>query len=316
MQTNGKKTIVFIHIPKAAGSTLSGIFGRQYRPETIHKNYESLSITPEVLNTGLEDGAQMIIKIHEAALIHARKKYDAFQKLSESERRSIKVFQGHDGYGIHNYLPQPCAYVTMLRDPIDRIISHYYYVKRSPHHYLHAEVTAKKMALNDFVNSGLTPELDNSQTKYLAGLETPYLKFGEYSSELLAKAKEHINEKFILVGITEWFDETILLLKRKLNWRTPYYKRVNVTKNRPEKEKVGDLALQSIEKHNELDIQLYQYAKALFKKELDACGDSFFLELESFQKANKNYDHSDPYRNFLHKTIRYAKRAGNKILNR
>jgi hypothetical protein len=46
-----------------------------------------------------------------------------------------------------------------------------------------------QMSLAEFVTSGVSREVDNGQTKFLAGLETPYLIAGEYGDEILEAAK-------------------------------------------------------------------------------------------------------------------------------
>jgi len=315
MQIDGENTVVFVHIPKAAGSTITKVISRQYSPENIYKDYSTPGDSSDEVEPALASGEGEFERFNETALRHAREKYAAFRQLSESARANIRIFQGHDGYGVHEMLPRPCVYFTLLRDPVDRILSHYYYVKRNSGHYLYDEVTSKNMSLEDYVSSGLTPELDNSQTKYLAGLETPYLNFGDYSSDILTTAKQHIETNFILVGFTERFDETVLLLKRKLGWGEPYYTRVNVTENRPEKRQVSDSVLQAIEKYNDLDLQLYQYAQERFAQEIVDYGDSFKDDLERFQQANKNFVPAEKGRSFLQRGVAFAKGAAKKILN-
>ena len=79
------------------------------------------------------------------------------------------VIRDHAGYGFHRALDQPFTYITMLRDPADRIISHYYFVLRKAGHYLYKEVTSRNMTLRDDVVSGISSELDNGQTRLVSG---------------------------------------------------------------------------------------------------------------------------------------------------
>ena len=92
---------------------------------------------------------------------------------------------GHMGFGLHDYLPQGASYITMLRDPIDRIVSHYYYVLQNQGHYLHKEVAGKGLSLEQFADSALSTELDNGQTRVLAGLEHGPIHLSAYGKEPL-----------------------------------------------------------------------------------------------------------------------------------
>ena len=57
-------------------------------------------------------------------------------------------------------------------------------------------------------------------------LDTP---FGACTSDMLERAKRHIEERFSFVGITERFDESLVLLRRTFAWKPPYYVAANVT---------------------------------------------------------------------------------------
>lgn len=50
------------------------------------------------------------------------------------------------------------TYFTVLRDPVERVISHFYYVRATPDNPRHAE--AAGMTLEEFVTSALFPESD------------------------------------------------------------------------------------------------------------------------------------------------------------
>ena len=85
----------------------------------------------------------------------------------------------------------------------------------------------------------------------------------------LKEAKQKIDNRFAAVGITERFDESLLLMKRLFGWRQVYYQKRNVTKKRPRKEKIDQSTLQTIKSHNHYDIRLYNYAFEKLKSDLD-----------------------------------------------
>ena len=39
----------------------------------------------------------------------------------------IRAVLGHYGPGVQRHLPKPCAVVTILRNPVDRLLSYFYY---------------------------------------------------------------------------------------------------------------------------------------------------------------------------------------------
>ncbi len=266
--------LLFLHIPKAGGTTLHSVIERQFAPEVT---FSINGMTP----------AQSIKE---------------FINLPESERAQIRLVKGHMPYGLHRYLSVAASYLTMLRDPVDRIISHYYFVLNSPGHYLHTEVTSRKMSLPDFVRSGLSTELTSDQTRLISGVEkvnTRLLDGDErrtlrpgsapVTAEILEVAQKNLRDHFSAVGLFSRFDESLLLFKRRLGWRNIYYVRRNVTKDRPDKREVPRDVRELISKHNEMDVRLYEYARRRFEEAIEEQGAAFKDELRSFERNNRLY---------------------------
>jgi len=258
-RTSAKPTVIFLHIRKTAGSTLNKIIEHQYKRTSIFSLAEN--------------------------------SIDEFKKLPATRREKIMVLKGHMHFGAHEFLPRPSIYITMLRDPVDRIISHYYMIIRSPNDVLHNEVVSRRMSLKDFVSSGLTGELENAQTKLLSGVEEADAigSFEQCSNEMLEIAKKNLQEHFAVVGLSERFDESLILLKRAFGWGNIFYIKQHVGTNRPKTEDIPKEALNLIEKHNELDINLFRYAKEVFDETIRQQGPSFEKELREFQLMNKFY---------------------------
>lgn len=258
-----ERTLIFIHIPKAAGTTLHRIIERQYPRNTIY-----------TIN-----GANVQKSIQE------------FKNLSEIERQKIRCLKGHMPFGLHKYLPRPAAYITLLRNPVDRIISHYYYVLRTPSHYLYNVVTSENMSLSDYVSSGISPELTNGQTRLISGVERVDSITGDepVSADILEIAKRNLQDYFIVGGLSERFDESLILFKSLLRWRNIFYIKQNVTRSRPSKREIPRKTMEVIEKHNKLDMELYEFAKQMFEEQIREQGASFKDELRTFQLLNKAY---------------------------
>ncbi len=259
------QTLIFLHIPKTAGTTLHQIMDRHYS----------------------------IDQIYWVQATQVAESITAFKNFPEEKRRQFKLIKGHMGFGLHQVVAQPCTYFTLLRDPVKRIISHYYHVLRTPNHYLHQIVTEDKMDLKTFVSSGISLELDNGQTRLIAaanGDEDESIEFGCASTELLETAKQHLQEHFSVVGIMEEFDRTLLLLQKKLGWQNILYARKNTGQNKnSQKPDISADTLAAIQQQNSLDIELYKFAKHLLNQQVKAQSASFEQELKAFQNMNQSY---------------------------
>jgi hypothetical protein len=186
-----------------------------------------------------------------------------FATLPPAERSRYQIIRGHFGYGLHELCGEPCKYITVLRDPVERAISHYYYVLKRKDHYLHKKVTSENIGLKEYVVSGITGEMDNGQLRMLAGDAAYRAPFGTCSEEHLAIAKQNLKHDFLVVGISERFDETLLVLREVLNIFTPFYLNQKVNNKRPKRDTFSEAVITAIRQHNQLDDELYRYANEL-----------------------------------------------------
>lgn len=247
--------LIFLHLAKTGGTTLRDIIRRQYPPATVYT-----------------------ADLHKAP--------PAFlQALGQTLPRNLAVVQGHSRFGLHEFFPRPCTYFTLLRDPVDRVISYYYMVLHRPSDPDHPAVSSEGMSLGDYASSDRFP-IDNRQTRLISGYG---LSPGPCPEQMLDVAKRHLREHFSVVGLTEAFDETLVVLKRMFGWRSVLYSRRNVGLNRPRKARVEEETLKAIKDANRLDIELYACAQALFREQLSRQTPDFEIEVEALRRVNEQH---------------------------
>jgi hypothetical protein len=112
---------------------------------------------------------------------------------------------------------------------------------------------------------------------------------GRCTEAMLAQARRHLDERIPLVGLTERFDESLVLMKRALGWGLPVYRILNRTKGRPARSDVTPSARAAIEAYNALDLALYCEATARFEAAMAAQGPDFADEVQRLRRLCRLY---------------------------
>jgi hypothetical protein len=244
--------LIFLHNLKTGGTTLRSILARQYRGDQIC----------------------ILGRLNDVSAIKPEMVDDA----------SLRVIEGHVPYGLHAWLPRPAVYVSLLRDPVERIVSLYQFIRAGEGRDIHRETQAALGSLEEFVASGVLLEVDNGQTRRLSGCSPGY---GECSEAMLEQAKANIREHFAVVGLTERFDESVLLMGRRFGWRPALYLPEKVNRRKEPAAGLPSGMLELIEQHNCLDRALYEYAAERFERQVAALGPDFQAEVAAFSRLNR-----------------------------
>lgn len=244
--------IAFVHIPKTAGTTLNSILAGVYRPGERH----------EIMMRGM---SWILPKptIVRRPLISLSK----IRRLKSAVRThpGPRLIHGHFDLSIAKYFPPDARFFTLLRDPVERAISHYYHYRRRVDDRIHP--LAMRSSLAEWVSDRGIVEMDNGQTRRLAGEMN--LPCGRVTAQMLERAMSRL-ARFAVVGLTERFDQSLLLLQRAFGWEVQAVRAQNVGGNRPPRTEVSEEALGTIERCNRLDQELYRFAAELFEKAM--CG--------------------------------------------
>ena len=226
------RPIIFLHIPKACGTTLMKLLERWFARETIY------SIGTRRRNEVLEE------------LVTRR----------QTGFPATHLVAGHAAFGLHEALGEPANYITVLRDPVERLLSHFHYARRNPRHPLHGELASGAMGIRE-----LAERRANLQTRYLGGtLEA------EPDAQTLENARENLRTHFVLAGLAERFDETVLLLHRIFGRRLFPFVNENVGSPAGAVASLDARTLREVRRLHELDYALYDFVRARFDEQVAA----------------------------------------------
>ena len=89
-----EEAVIFLHVPKTAGTTLNRLIEWEY------PLFQMYSVDPVFFTWSAS---------------HLR-------RLPPRRLKNTRMFKGHMVFGLHEILPQPATYITVVRDPIDRVI--------------------------------------------------------------------------------------------------------------------------------------------------------------------------------------------------
>ena len=246
--------LVFIHVPKTAGTTVRNILVMNEPGERTR-----------ALNNVFKGGGGF-----DSGLIERLRSGKGPLDRSPTDLATAKILRGHCPLGIRDYLGEHVQegrevhYFTFLRNPVDRILSHYFLIREERRGYgsgkhalapLPADPTLENMRECGYIH-------DNLQTRMLSGLPEP---FGEVTDGMLKQAKGNLRDGLIFFGLTERFAESVVLAKQRLGLRSILYKTEGRRNSaRPRGQDVPEELREAAERCNRYDIELYRYAQELF----------------------------------------------------
>jgi hypothetical protein len=245
MRLHLAETLLFLHLPKTGGVSLSTALAERF-PKRV------------VFHVVGRVGRPPTLSPHQGTIAD-------FRELSETDRARFRCVIGHFhlAEALHEVIPGPARYLTVLRDPIERIASQLGQFNRM---VAAGEMPSvdRPVGLSRF--SELRPQsVANHQTRFLCG--------GGYASrsetENLARAKENLRERFSVVGTTERFEETIRAVGATYGWASFRVRRLNSANEG------GGVSFSPSERSwlhrlNRMDTELHAFAGQLLDERLAA----------------------------------------------
>ena len=243
---NATAPLLFVHVPKTAGSSLYSIFRTILKP-------------PELLK--LHANRETLVRINALPKRHASR---------------LKVLYGHVDTQLAKQIVPLRHCVTLLRDPVDRLVSYYAFAK-DMNSGSHSDL-ARRTSIVQWIDALRLPETDNGMVRRFSGL--PEAGFGRCTGQMLERAKVNLAQ-FALVGLTERFDEFYALLANRLGLSMRTYVAAKVNAERPRFDQLPAETLAELERRNELDRELYRFGAELFARQLSKTDLS--MELDAFR---------------------------------
>lgn len=197
------------------------------------------------------------------------------------ERGPYPVYSGHFSYGLHEWIAGDCHYATMLREPLSRMESLYFFLRRRWAEYrdLVSRHSAGVPPVPDFHKdyvdwlradkedaerffSAPSLELENGMVRRFSGHgQNPQ----PCTEDTLRLAKENLETRFSVVGLTERYADTIQFMSRLFALPDFREHHINRSTPKPGEERNLDPALRKrIQDMNQLDIALYAWVRERF----------------------------------------------------
>jgi len=250
------KRILFIHIPKAGGTTLNSIISENVPSQERYATRYMWKGNPD------------------------------FNNLSHTEKRKIYFLHGHMPFGFHSQLgTEEFTYITVVREPIERVLSAHNNILKDTTHFLHKEFVENRLTIPEIHEKKIWSALDNCQVRMLSNsIQAPY---GTIARENFEEAIRNIDQYFSLTGYQEKLDEFVVLLCGMMNWPAPVYRKRHQSLNRITASDSDRNTIEVIREMNEWDIKLFNEVKRRFDVKIAEEGDRLIQDLNAY-RANIN----------------------------
>lgn len=180
--------------------------------------------------------------------------YERFETLPARQLASFNFIAGHFVFGIHSYIDRSCEYITIIRDPIARVISNYWFAVRNKP----GEITSNNghvFTLEEVLERHMLAELDNLTVRCFGGYGEREARAGALGPEAYDAAVDNA-QRFRFIGHQDRSEEAWNCLRRIFGWQRGALEHLNA--GHPEDHEVSVRTRTAIEHYCRYDIAFYK----------------------------------------------------------
>ena len=218
--------ILFVHVPKTAGMSLYFALARAV-------------------------GEDAALRFPEATKA-LREQYLA---MPDEEVRRFRLISGHFSLNVYQQKPlDDYKAITLVRDPVDRELSAYFYIKGWEKHPRHEAM--KDMNLYRYLEEREQKGARNPQCRLIGGAPS------------FEAARRALDERYLLAAPVEYLPQFCVELARRLGLAPLKLERSNVTSFRMSPAEIHPDIIAGFERLTQGDRKLYRYVKEKFEREV------------------------------------------------
>ena len=186
---------------------------------------------------------------------------------------------------------QTSKYITILRNPVDNFESVFRYMELGYSLGVRNGPDSLQTFLKNGVSFGKFKSLKASPLVRNPLLYDLGLSFNYYQN--LTAVDEYIqflDKEFDLVMIMDYFDESLVLMKRLLCWQMEdiLYLKLNERQDKEKDTVLTDDVRENVRRWNKADVLLFEYFNKSFWKKIENEGESFYKELNIFRERKSD----------------------------
>jgi Sulfotransferase family len=255
--SNPPSVLIHLHLRKTGGTSLNSAIKHAFRADEVFELYAQ---------GGCDENSALNI----ASLD------DVSGALTKFGLDRVRYISGHVPYGVHHLFGSRAKYFTIVRDPVERVISNFFDFSKSRRSRFFC-MDGKPLSFEEYVETRSDVHLNNYQVRVLSGsAEFESVRSRSGPRELifgpavearhLNQAKHNIEESFLAAAPLERLTESVLMLRIIYGWPMRRlhneYKHKNL--DRPQIDRIPTSLIKKIEDSNQYDLELYQWAKYHF----------------------------------------------------
>jgi hypothetical protein len=248
--------LIHLHIPKTGGTSLSSMVKHGFKSDEVF----------EWTRHGVARHSALDLATYECCQ----------QQIENFGLERIRYIAGHVPFGVHRVFDKPAKYITVLRHPVERVISLFYFRMQINEHFLRG---GRTVTFEEYVENRCDIHLRDYQVRAVSGcpdLDTDAVEPGEMISHAapverrhLEVAKRNVDEHFLAIAPVEQMTDLGLLIRRIYGWpmRRLHNEYKNATKDRPSLADIPPRLIQIIEDCNSHDMELYEWISRRFAEQ-------------------------------------------------